>query len=456
MIPSSYSPSTILYEVEEKAKIRFFSKLLLVFYLWILLEGILRKWVAPQLGTPLFLVKYAIIGLALLYISFFPERVSIRRYPYFPLLFFLLFYGLLSAVHCMVSYSAIVAAMGLTVHFGFIILPFLLSAVLRRYDQIEKALNFIPLILLSVSILGTIQYFAPQDSFINRYASEEDTSRYIALVGDYVRITGIFTYISTYASFLNITVLICLIRLIHMKGGLINNILLISSFLLGLINCLMTGSRSLLLILAVEVVIVLILNTINTRSERTFANIFVRIVLMSLLGIGALTQTRTGAVSLNAFAERVKANDTESKKRIQDTFTPFKFASKAGFVGFGIGTTYQAAWTFIADRKGMTLDFEEEGERLVLELGVFGFFLIMALRIILTIMAFRTYFSYREGYFKSLILALCIYLLLTNIGVIPSIYNWIENIIFWSVVGMLVVFAKLRQNLEEYEHMEAY
>ncbi|HEX8529596.1 MAG TPA: hypothetical protein VF646_06215, partial [Cytophagales bacterium] len=53
----------------------FFRKGIIFFYFWILLEGALRKWVAPGLATPLFFGKYVILGVLAFYFVGNQERV---------------------------------------------------------------------------------------------------------------------------------------------------------------------------------------------------------------------------------------------------------------------------------------------------------------------------------------------------------------------------------------------
>ncbi len=163
----------------------FFRKGIIFFYIWILLEGALRKWVAPGLSTPLFFGKYAIMAVLAFYFIANKEKVSRTSAPYFGMVLFYLFYCLLEQFNMDVTNTPVVGLVGLAVHLGFLPLVLILPRIINRREQIDKIFNVIIWIALPIFVLGVVQYFSPPESFINKYVTEDMG---IATVGDHVHL----------------------------------------------------------------------------------------------------------------------------------------------------------------------------------------------------------------------------------------------------------------------------
>ncbi len=225
---------------------------LVLFFLWILIEGMLRKWVVPALATPIFFFKYVIIGYLLAYFVLHRVKVLKNHFPYIGILFFYIIYCFLELFNMDVTDKLSVGAVGIAVHLGFIPLAFFIPQVITRPQQYSKLIRTVAWISLPIFVLGIIQYFSPQGSFINRYVADDMK---IAMVGSHVRIATVFSYLAGHGVYLIFVMPFLFIYITTKFDPDKSKLLVIVTFMLGLLNLLMTGSRGPVFFFAVDVVL---------------------------------------------------------------------------------------------------------------------------------------------------------------------------------------------------------
>ena len=415
--------------------------LLITFYIWLLLEGIFRKWLLNSLATPLFFIKYIIvIGVSLIFVLN-KEKINTKIFSYWPWLCFYLLFGVLSIVITTINFSIIVGLIGFIVHFSNILLPFLLVRIIATKEKLLKVFNWLIWISVPLCILGIIQYRLPFENVLNRYVTEAKEND-IALVGDSVRITSVFSYISPYGTFLNLVLLIMffIISAVKNKRKLI---FYAGIYMLLAINALMTGSRSLVGICFLETAALIIMfnNFSISRVFRKFSKAFA----IGFVAFLILLQLQIGTKALNNFIERVESNN-DIEGRVLDTTDPFKYAEVAGPFGYGIGATYQGAFMFSNSTVVIPVYFEEETERILLELGSVGFIITFIIRLVILYFSIQVYRQQKDKFWIRLASIPIIYMIVVILGFFPIVFNWLEGIVYWTMVGLSACIRHISQN----------
>ena len=410
----------------------FYRKGVIFFYIWILLEGALRKWVAPGLSTPLFFGKYAILAVLAFYFVGNKEKISRATAPYMGLMLFYLFYCLLEQFNLNVTDSPAVGLIGLAVHLGFLPLAFLLPRIITRMEQIDKIFSTMVWICLPIFILGIVQYFSAPSAYINKYVSEDLS---VAVVGEHARITTVFSYLSGHVSLLSFVMPIFFILVTTGFKSKQGKAIVIGVFLLGLLNLLMTGSRGPVGFFIIDVVLISLGVGMGFVGSKLNKSMFtVQLVAIGLLGTVVLTLTESGREALDSFMGRVEGHN-DVGNRVEDALNPFKFLETSGIIGFGIGTSYEANQKYLTGRDRMPGYWEEEAERVVIELGLIGFILCTAMRWAVFAFIVRTMFTVQETRLKLIAMVLAIIQLPTIVYLNLAIFNWMDNIIFWTCAG---------------------
>jgi len=165
-------------------------------------------------------------------------------------------------------------------------------------------------------------------------------------------------------------------------------------------------------------------------------------ILMIILCFSVVSFTDIGKDSFSSLMQRTRTSGGIGD-RLADAFTPFKYFSSAGMVGFGIGTTYQGSGRFISDFKDMPTTFEEETERIFLEIGLIGFMILMILRIVLLLYTYRVLKKFKDKDLKIILTLVFIYQIPIVVGLNNIVFNSLQNAIYWFLIGLVVCISKL-------------
>jgi hypothetical protein len=181
------------------------------FFVWLLLDGVFRKWILPNYATELFFVKHFLLMGPYFYLLTRGVKISKRHYPFLGLLLTYFIWGILETFNFRVTTNFLVQILGLIVHFWFVPLIFLVPVVFDTEEKILKLFKIITYTSVPIFILGAIQYFSPYGSWINTYA---DADKHTAMIGEHVRIIGVFSYITPYNTYLGLVLMVILYLLI--------------------------------------------------------------------------------------------------------------------------------------------------------------------------------------------------------------------------------------------------
>ena len=392
-----------------------FNKILFRVALLTILSGALRKWVFTSggVGNILFLFQL------LLPFFFILKKGDLSLSVKHNILKFYFLYLLFSAFNPL-NLTLFHGFIGIILYSGF---WWIMSVYYnnRNFIDIRPLVPWMIFFCFFEIALGFVQYQLPSDHFLNKYAAIEQlgSNQAIAMVGNSVRITGTFSYISGYTSFLIFVVFFiwALIRLDYNKR--------IIAFLLGgvIITSLMSGSRSSTLIITIIIFLIFISEfTLETLID-FLRPLIIPFVLFSLFFLSKAS-LGTEKIIENAYSNfderrRLNAQSGEQNKRLvgdlEELFIDYR--GKYPFFGVGLGSTYQGSTSVFGTSDYVKEYGYYEGElpRVVLEAG----FIMLIFRILLFIWLLR----WLEMNWQSKII--CFFVFSYGLGIVFNVYNCI-------------------------------
>ena len=343
-------------------------------------DGALRKWVLPSLDQPLFLAKDVVLLAGALYVAIVDRSWIVRVPPLWPLATLLLY-----VVWCVLETanpaipSLAVAVWGVKAHVLYALcFLVLVPAAFWTVDELLSAIvRFYPFLAIPVCAVALVQVGLPDDHWLNQLPPS--SAPIVAHFGeaDLVRVSGTFSFITGMSAFSALMTIVGVSLLVLGHRSLF--------FLLALAMVLLsvptTGSRSIVAMTVVASALILltgIAGRLIGASRMVFA-----IVLASVLSMVAYVGAKDAWHALN---DRYQSLREEDEQRALTSFTnAFDHLEAAGLTGFGTGTANQAAPALAPARAPFdwlpNTNFEEESGRLMIELGLVGWVLSMAMRI---------------------------------------------------------------------------
>jgi len=314
--------------------------MLCLFGVLIIAQGALRKWIFPSLATPLYLAKdTALIGsLLILGWSRFQLARPLRS-TFLPVL-----WGGFAVIVVLQAFnlnvpSLAVSILGIRSYLLYSTLLILLPQALQRVQRPKRVLLVVSLTLIvPVLLLGMYQYSQSPESWINTYVGDRSTT--VAVLSR-PRITGTFSYIggmaafTSYSLFLSAGMLLAGLQYQERFYQLLGGGLLV----LALVVAPMNGSRGVVLGPLIPLPFVLYALFRRRRGLAVFAS------LLLLAGIGAYVASESEwfMQGWELIEERMD-NPARQEARVQSFLTdPIQKVSVGGILGYGAGSTHQAA-----------------------------------------------------------------------------------------------------------------
>jgi hypothetical protein len=411
----------------------------------IILEGALRKWVFPGAQDLVYFAKDVFLLGA--YAGFFRERHRLRaRLPRLPGLSALLsvaaLYGLLEVLNPRLP-NLLVGALGFKAYFFYVPLLWVVPAAFTSAGELARFLRRYVLLSIPVGLLAVAQFFSSPTSVLNTYARPAEGEMFFATTfgsSSFVRVTGTFSFISGYTSYLLAMAILIMGLLGAAQWRFRGNLLLFAALTMTLLGILMTGSRGPLLILTF---LLPLYWWLVVARERGGGAIFGRIILGLSLVFGLVSYA--GQDALSAFYGRATAGSDMAARLAAPFQQPFQLLPHAGLFGFGIGATHQTA---VAVTKGMvpyswTRGIVVEGEtgRVMLELGGAGFLLMFILRLALALWALRRSRQVRHPYFRGVAAGCFLFLVAQIVGGV--VFDVVTGVYYWFFAGLLGLVEQL-------------
>lgn len=423
--------------------------LLIVSLIWIIIDGVFRKWLMPSLSTPLFVLKY--VFFILTYLSFlFQTNFRLpkinKTYQQFIILFVI--WCLLNFLNPTFKTSWLVKIFGFINYIFFIPLTIIIPYYFSSLSFFEKTIRFLAYLSIPIFILGIIQYYLPVDHILN-YLPNEDQK--FTKVAEYTRSNSIFSFVKIYNVYLLFTLTLFFSYLFYSYNKNKTPILYVFLILIGILNQFMTGSRLPISLTGIYFLFISIYIFLNvTKLRKTIVLITITGVL-TLFFTFNLSETFNTAISSffkrAEFVEQVASKGVEgysAEDRVIDRLDIFKFSNEAGYFGFGIGTTYQGTGMILSEFRP-DIPFEEEGERVVLEIGIIGGIILLLLRLFI-LLYLLNYF------FKTNVINLALLKIPFILLIIPPIFflnnttfNYFDGFSYWLAFGLVLALNKINQ-----------
>jgi hypothetical protein len=349
-------------------------------YFWLLIfEGALRKWV-PSLSTLLLVVRDPLV----LLIYF--QAARCRHFPvnahvlvYFSLV---ISFILLALVQIMAGIGGgpLVAAYGLRTNFLHLPLIFVIPKVFS-YSDVVKLGKWVLILSIPMAALMVLQFLSPPDSWINA-ATMVDVKQ-IDFVAGKIRPAGVFSFATGAAHFFVLATTFLIYGLAE-KGATYSRWLVWAALFSVAIVQPVSGSRTLVLGCALEMVAAIVFGILNPRrAYRIFA-----IAILICAAAAALSLTSFFREAVTAFMTRWDDASTASGGieeglvwRFFGAFLePLVLLPAAGLIGRGLGVGTGAGATLMTGAPQFLLA-ENEWPRVVLESGPLLGFSFLAYRV---------------------------------------------------------------------------
>ncbi|MBD2114440.1 MULTISPECIES: hypothetical protein [Cyanophyceae] len=412
----------------------------------VVLEGALRKWALPQASQFIYFLKdFVLIGAYLRYFLLSP--VQTRLFIQKPIVLILVgcvaVWGGVQAFNPSLG-SPVIGLFGFKSYFLYVPLVWLVSQMFSTEEKLYQFIRNYLLLLIPVCILAIAQFFSPPTSPLNVYAWGEDGPAVVSSGLGTVRVTGTFSYLTGYATYL-LTCLCLLLPVISRPQPRLWQVLTLTEGGLIAVTAFMTGSRglvfgSVLLIAGYGLLLAL-------TSFSSFSVSARKLVLPGIIGFLAVSQG--GRLAFESFWNRVENANDSLIARVLSPFTePFNNFYLKGLDGYGLGATFQANATIrqafqLPPGEIIPVYFENEMGRIGLEVGPVGFFLWYGLRLVLLFTLFKVFLQLTHPFLRQLALSVFVYQGVTFIA--QMVYNHTANAYHWFFYGFIFLLPYLER-----------
>lgn len=424
--------------------------LLIVSLIWIIIDGVFRKWVFPELSSQIFAIKYILFGVT--YLLFFLKtnfRIPLIKKFYQFLIVLLTMWCLLNFLNPTYKTSWLVKIFGLINYLFFIPLTIIIPHYFNSFAFFEKTIRFIAYISIPIYIIGILQYFLPEDHILNYLPNEDQKFNKVA---EFTRSNSIFSFVKIYNVYLLFTTTLFFGYIFYLYRKNKSAFFYIILLLFGILNQFMTGSRLPLGLMVASFIIISIyifLNMLTLRKTITVSLVFGVITLLLTYNLSSTFNTAIDAFfERSEFVEKVAEKGVEgysAKSRLIDKLTPFKYAEQTGWLGFGIGTTYQGTGGVLNNYRS-DLSYEEEGERIVLEIGIIGGVLLILLRLTILGYSLTTLIKIRDINLALLTLPFVLYLIPPLFFLNDTTFNYLDGFSYWFSFGLIIAISKIEKS----------
>ena len=409
----------------------FEKKFVYAFFIYLVLEGALRKWFFASFSNELFLVKDVLLMVAVF--GWMGKTIIIRgsvASVVTPLEALLLWgWALFFSGFCLISGFSFTALVGLRYYLVMLPLAVILPHVVDDLADLNRLAERYCRLAFPVCLLGLAQFFSPPEAFINRYAWNEDPSMGVAALGlNKARITGTFSYIAPYTVYLLFVFLAGLV-LFKLSGRGRSRILLGAGTALMFVNIVMTGSRAPFLIASVLAVPFLL----SALKEASITRGQIFSLSASFLVIGLLLFQFGNVFSLLSLRNS-EARDTD-KRVTGSLYTPLHTLKEAELAGAGIGTTFMGVREVSGDKEEAGFD-EVNTDRIGVETGIFGYIFVLLFKLVFLGKAWTLYRGAFDRAVKTWALAVFCYQL-TFLWSVP-VYNSVAAAFYFACIGLYV------------------
>lgn len=336
-----------------------------LYFLLVVFEGALRKWVLPSLADPLLIIRDPIAIFLLLYAwyyNFFPKSA------YITVMIIITSISILTTLFIGHGnlFVSLYGARTLIIHFPFL---FLIGTVLNKNDVIKigKSLLWIS---IPMTVIIILQFYSPQSAWINRGVGGDLNTGFGGSMG-YFRPPGTFSFTNGLVTFYSFVA--AYIFYFWLRPAQVNRLVLMGATI-GLILALpFSISRSLVFVVAVMILFVLMT---LLQSPKILGKILVGALGISVLAV-VLAQTGILDTPMEVFLSRFDSAAASEGNVIEGTlgdrylgglYESIVNSTDWPFFGYGLGMGTNVGSTLMGSGRTFLIA-EGEWQRIVGEMG---------------------------------------------------------------------------------------
>ncbi len=346
-----------------------------IYLILLLVEGVLRKWVVPQLSDPLLIIRDPVV----LAIYYFAIRAG--RFPWNAYVVLALVIGMLSVIVTiviLVSYIPIktillVAAYGFRSDFLHIPLIFVIAEVLDIED-VKKIGRWVLLLSVPMAALMMLQFNASPDSFINKTVGVGEGLQ-LSTAGGKIRPPAVFSFISGPIFYLSATTAFVIYG--ALSARIYKGWLLLAASAAILSGVIVSGSRGCVLAVGLVALAILVILAVRPSAVNKIGGTLLAVAIVGFLLVLFASRLPFLKEGMDVLSERftTSAEIAETTvvgglvERIFDELTePFTYLFKVPLSGWGLGLGTAGGARFLVGQGGFLLS-ENEWTRIIAEGG---------------------------------------------------------------------------------------
>jgi hypothetical protein len=367
-----------------------------IYFILLIFEGTLRKWVLPQLSDVLLVIRdpvVLIIYMLAIKVRLFPRNSYMLSLSIIAILCWLVSLVVLEPY---LGLKPLILVTGFGFRSNFLHLPliFVIGRALDA-DDVKKLGRWILIGLIPMAVLLAIQFNSAPDSFINRTAGLGETQQ-ITAGGGKIRPPGPFSFVSGVIFYAALAAAFLIYG--GLTRGIYRNWLLFGGGLALVVTIGVSGSRSVLLAVLVVVASLLIIILVRPGAVNQFGRNLLIVVVVGLIVVRLPVFKEGVQILSDRFTAVAEAEETTiAGGLLARTFSGFTegflFIPQAPIGGYGLGIGTNGGAKFLTGRSIFLLT-EGEWGRVILESGPILGLAYLGWRTILTFQL--AFFSFRR------------------------------------------------------------
>jgi hypothetical protein len=409
----------------------------------VVLEGAIRKWVAPGAASYVYFAKdFLILGV---YSGFLRDPTRRRLHAAVaPGIEVAL--GIAAAITLLQIFnpqlpSPLVGVLGFKAYFLYVPLLWVVPAAFRTADELKGWMRRYLLLSIPVGALAAAQFFSSADSALNTYARGGTETADIITFGavERVRVTGTFSFITGYSSYLQVISLLALSALTLRSWRFRGSLMTYAGFAITVMGMLMSGSRGPVFLMILILPIYWVFGVARAGGVPAIGRF--------LLGAGLVASivNVVGADAVSAFRARAAGSSDVAGRILLPFINPLRILPDIGLMGYGTGATHQMAEVVAPSLFPYSWleghHYEDEPSRVMVELGPVGFLAFFAARLGLVALAMAALFRVRGQLERAIVLSsLLLFLAQLTGGVV---FNVTAGVYYWFFGGLLFLALRL-------------
>jgi len=359
-------------------------RLIFLIYFFLIFEGVLRKWILPELSQAIFFIKDPIV----LYLYFLSIKYKLfpKTQVFYISLFVIILYILVTLLQILITgYNPIVAIYGLRMYFMYLPLAFIIYSIFDKED-ILYYIKFTLLIAIPISILVLIQFLSPPDAFINKNAGTGD-GHVFQIVAGIVRPYGTFSFVIGQSFFVpSVLFFLLLLKEFRLKSKDIIYKLLPIIWISLFMMLFLSGSRTTIANVSIIFLVLFIHSLFFLKRKSSIRLILTTISILSLFFI-SITLYFPDIIEIY-MTRSEDAYKSEGSIIVRGLTMLIEFVNYLStdmhFLGNGIGSGTSGGVALLSGARAITLA-EYDLSRIVLEMGALFGLLFILYRVYLSI-----------------------------------------------------------------------